>query len=41
LEFVKLFTWLSDSFKIISNSKEGQKTDISPTKENNPFQFAV
>ena len=41
LEFVKLFTWLSDSFKIISNSKEGKKTDISPTKENNPFQFAV
>lgn len=39
--FVPLFQWLSDSFKIISNSKEGEKIDVAPAENNNPFQFDV
>ena len=41
IEFVKLFQWLSDSFKIISNSKEGEAADITPNKDNNAFQLVV
>ena len=41
LNFVELFKFLSASFSKISKSKEGEKVDITPKKENNPFQFTV
>jgi uncharacterized protein YegL len=41
IKFVELFKWLSSSFAKISNSKEGEKIDVTPTKENNPFQLTV
>jgi uncharacterized protein YegL len=41
LEFAKLFKFLSSSFAKLSKSKEGERVNIAPNQENNPFQFTV
>lgn len=41
LKFIELFKWLSSSFTKVSNSKDGEGIDITPDKDDNPFQFTI
>ena len=41
VQFVTFFEWLSNSMKATSHSKKEEKVDITPDKENNPFQITV
>jgi uncharacterized protein YegL len=38
--FAELFQWLSNSFNKISNSKDGEKLDITPQNPNY-FQLTI
>lgn len=39
--FAEFFKWLSSSFSTISKSRNGEKIDISPKAEENPFQLTI
>ena len=39
IEFVKLFKFLSNSFRKITNSQQGDKIDFTPGSNDNPFVF--
>lgn len=39
--FVEFFRWVVDSFSLITASRPGEKIDLTPKAERNPFQITV
>lgn len=41
VQFVKFFEWLSNSMKATSRSGRDEQLDLTPDRDNNPFQITV